>query len=153
MEHSRQSKEMMYVKHTHTRGGTNERPGTDHVTWGPMRGLEKNCTYVTNKRTDMATLWLNRPSGRFSKNHKEECQTNYHSEKLEQDFPEANQMVCEQTFAWLGRFKKVLNSTPKTHYHFIMHRLIVTRNRYTEHCYRENCRPLLPSAKMLTKQK
>ena len=25
-------------------GGTNERPGTDHVTSGPMRGLEKNCT-------------------------------------------------------------------------------------------------------------
>ena len=24
--------------------GTNERSGTDHVTWGPMRGLEKNCT-------------------------------------------------------------------------------------------------------------
>ena len=26
-------------------GGTNERPGTDHVTSGPMRGLEKNCTW------------------------------------------------------------------------------------------------------------
>ena len=25
-------------------GRTNERPGTDHVTSGPMRGLEKNCT-------------------------------------------------------------------------------------------------------------
>ena len=22
---------------------SNERPGSDHVTWGPMRGLEKNC--------------------------------------------------------------------------------------------------------------
>ena len=25
-------------------GLTNERPGSGHVTWGPMRGLEKNCT-------------------------------------------------------------------------------------------------------------
>ena len=26
------------------RGRNNERPGTDHVISGPMRGLEKNCT-------------------------------------------------------------------------------------------------------------
>ena len=51
-------------------GLTNERPGTDHVTWGPMRGLEKNCTQwrkqtdiQTDRQTDMATLWPTRPSG------------------------------------------------------------------------------------------
>ena len=40
-------------------GGTNERPGTDHVTSGPMRGQEKNCTRwqrATDRLTDMATL-------------------------------------------------------------------------------------------------
>ena len=35
----------------------NERPGTDHVTSGPMRGLDKNCTNKqTSRQTDMATL-------------------------------------------------------------------------------------------------
>ena len=50
-------------------GETNERPQTDHV-----RGINKNCTIwrkqtdiQTDKHpdwgsTDMATLWLNRPS-------------------------------------------------------------------------------------------
>ena len=46
---------------------TNERPGTDHMTWGPMRGLEKTspdgAQPRTHGRTDKATLWLNRPSG------------------------------------------------------------------------------------------
>ena len=48
----------------------------------------------------------------------------------------------------LGRFRKVLNSTPKLHYHFLVHRLVITRNRYTELCYLEGRRPLLPAAKL-----
>ena len=42
-------------------GGTNERPGTDHVTSGPMRGLEKNCTRWrrhTNTQTEKRTWQL-----------------------------------------------------------------------------------------------
>ena len=37
---------------------TNERPGTDNVTSGQMRGLEKNCTRwcrQTDKQTDKQT--------------------------------------------------------------------------------------------------
>ena len=41
--------------------------GTDHVISGPMRGLKKTASdganRQTNRQTDMATLWLNRPSG------------------------------------------------------------------------------------------
>ena len=41
-------------------GKGNERPGTDLVTSGPMRGLEKNAFDGANKQTkrqtDMATL-------------------------------------------------------------------------------------------------
>ena len=48
--------------------------GTDHVTSGPMRGLIENFNWwgwktdkqinkQTKKQTNMATLWLNRPSG------------------------------------------------------------------------------------------
>ena len=81
------------------------------------------------------------------KNHKAPCDTVYSPNMVKEAFPDANLMACEQTFAWLGRFKKVLNSTPKVHYHFIMHRLVITRNRYTELCYEEGRRPLLPSAK------
>ena len=33
---------------------TNEMPGTDHVTLGPMRGLEKKCTQW-RKQTDRQT--------------------------------------------------------------------------------------------------
>ena len=69
------------------------------------------------------------------KNHKSPCDTVYTPNMVRESFPEANLMACEQTFAWLGRFKKVLNSTPKVHYHFLMHRLVITRNRYTELCY------------------
>ena len=85
-------------------------------------------------------------------NHKQKkCEELYNPAKVREAFPDANLMTCEQTFAWLGRFKKVLNSTNKTHYHFLMHRLILCRNRYTEHCYKENRRPLLPSAKVIKK--
>ena len=48
----------------------NERPGTDHVTSGPMRGLEKlhsdtqtQAQTHTDRQTDMAILWLNWHSG------------------------------------------------------------------------------------------
>ena len=33
-------------------GGTNARPGTDHVTSGPMRGLIKTAPDGTNRQTD-----------------------------------------------------------------------------------------------------
>ena len=52
-------------------GRTNERPGTDHVISGPMRGLKKTApdgadrkiNKQTDRQTNMATLWLIRPSG------------------------------------------------------------------------------------------
>ena len=43
-------------------GSTNERPGTDHVTSGPMRGLEKKLQpmaqnhTITEPQMDKATL-------------------------------------------------------------------------------------------------
>ena len=36
-------------------GGTNERPGTDHVTSGPMGGLKKTVLNGTNRQTDTHT--------------------------------------------------------------------------------------------------
>ena len=56
------------IFHRISRLESNERPGTGHVTSGPMRGQKKlhpmahNHT-TTKPQTDMAALWLNRPSG------------------------------------------------------------------------------------------
>ena len=54
-------------------GGTNERPGTDHVTKGPMRGLQKlQLMPQTDTEKDIWTWRLYAESaqwGRFSENH------------------------------------------------------------------------------------
>ena len=47
-----------------------------------------------------------------------------------------------------GRFKKILNSMNKTHFHFILHRMVKRRNKYTEYCHASGKYPLLPSAKV-----
>ena len=39
------------------RGRTNERPGTDHVTSGQMRGFKKSAPNGTNKQTDTWRLY------------------------------------------------------------------------------------------------
>ena len=84
------------------------------------------------------------------KNHtRKQCKTLYNPQKVTEKYKDGNMMQCEQTFAWLGRYKKILNSTPKTHFHFILHRLVVGRNKYTERCYQDGKRPLLPSAKIM----
>ena len=45
-----------------------------------------------------------------------------------------NTMACEQTFAWLSRYKKILSAMPKTHHHFYLHRMVLRRNRYISQC-------------------
>ena len=35
--------------------------------------------------------------------------------KICNDYPDANLMTCEELFAWLGQFKKILNSMTKNH--------------------------------------
>ena len=85
-----------------------------------------------------------------SKNHtRSDCKTKFNPEVVRKLYPQANFMQCEQTFAWLGRYKKILNSTPKAHFNFLIHRLVIGRNKYTVRCYGRNKRPLLPSAKIV----
>lgn len=81
-----------------------------------------------------------------------DCKTLYAPEKVKEDWPEANLMIAEQTFCWLGRFKKILPSMSKNHFHFILHRLIKKRNKYTEYCHIVGKYPLLPSAKLKAKK-
>ena len=53
------------------------------------------------------------------KNHKDErCKVMYNPEKAKAIGPAVNTMSCEQTFAWLSRYKRVICAMPKTHFHF-----------------------------------
>ena len=83
------------------------------------------------------------------KNHSrnKNCAVLYNPDQIREEFPSANLMVCEQTFSWLSRFKKVLNSMPKYKQLFILHRLCKWRNAYTEYCYSEGMKPVLPALK------
>jgi len=81
-------------------------------------------------------------------NHKREsCKTLYNPDLMKNEFEDGNSMVCEATFSWLGKYKKIINSLPKTRFEFLLHRLIIHRNQYTEYCYRVKKYPLLPSVK------
>lgn len=82
------------------------------------------------------------------KNHKNpDCHEKYNPSKVKSEIPDANLMVCEQTFSWLGKFKKILNSMPKYTQLFLLHRLVQRRNEYTQYCYSIGTRPMLPSVK------
>ena len=84
----------------------------------------------------------------LSNHTRKKCKELYNPEKVRKDIPEANFMSAEQTFAWQGRYKKIFNSMTKNHFHFMIHRLIKGRNAYTSRCYKQNKKPLLPSAKV-----
>ena len=62
-------------------------------------------------------------------------------------------ILCRSTKARkvLTPCPKILNSMKKTHFHFVLHRLIKDRNRYTVGCYKDGRKPVLPSAKFATK--
>ena len=78
-------------------------------------------------------------------NHKD--QLCHKLDQLKRENPDMNTMCCEQTFAWLSRYKRILTSMPKTHHHFYLHRMVRRRNNYIEQCYTNRRRPILPSIK------
>ena len=81
-------------------------------------------------------------------NHKREsCKRDFNPSIMKNSLPNGNTMICEETFAWLSRFKKILNVLPKHRFEFMLHRLIIHRNRYTEYCHKTKKYPLLPSLK------
>jgi hypothetical protein len=79
-------------------------------------------------------------------NHKDErCHQLYNPEKVKIDNPSFNTMSCEQTFAWLGRYKRILASMGKCHHHFFVHRIVKRRNKYISFCYSKGRRPVQPA--------
>lgn len=86
-------------------------------------------------------------------NHvRHDCKSKYNPEKITDPgsgckiADELNTVVAEQTFAWLGKFKKVLCSMPQSRHMFILHRVLVRRNAYTNWCRRTLRQPVLPKA-------
>ena len=83
-------------------------------------------------------------------NHvREKCRKDYPIiiNELRSTFLHPNTEAAEQTFVWLGKFKKILNSMTKLKHHFFLHCLVKERNRYTEWCYKNNMKPKLPQVK------
>ena len=81
------------------------------------------------------------------KNHKDpRCKEKYTPEKLAGE--DLNTMSCEQTFAWLSRYKKILCAMPKTHHHFFLHQMVKRRNNYISFCYKTGRRPIQPRIKV-----
>ena len=74
------------------------------------------------------------------KNHVEVCKQTWNPDKIREVYPKANLVCCEQTFAWLGRFKKILNQMGKVHHHFFLHCLVKRRNEFTTRMYEEGRR-------------
>lgn len=76
------------------------------------------------------------------KNHKDKrCHEIYSPDSLPESY---NTMAGEQTFAWMSRFKKIVNSMTQTHHLFYLHRMCIRRNRYTSSCLQRNREPVLP---------
>ena len=81
------------------------------------------------------------------KNHKDiQCQQYDPKQVLAEDST-MNTMSCEQTFAWLSRYKKILCAMPKTHHHFYLHRMVKRRNNYISWCYNIGRRPVQPKVR------
>lgn len=77
------------------------------------------------------------------KNHvNPQCKVKYSPEQLPAGY---NTQAAEQTFSWLSRFKKIVNSMTQTHHLFYVHRMIKRRNRYTSMCRKSGKEPVLPN--------
>ena len=70
------------------------------------------------------------------KNHKDPSyKRRYSIDSMKAENENFNTMVCEQTFAWLSRHKKILCAMRKCHFHFYLHRMVKRRNKYITYCY------------------
>ena len=77
------------------------------------------------------------------KNHVDpRCKVKYSPDQVKQENPSYNTMACEQTFAWMSRFKKIVCSMPKVHHHFYLHHMVTRRNKYISLCYKQGRRPI-----------
>ena len=87
------------------------------------------------------------------RNHKDtRCRQRYDPMPVKEENPNFNTMSCEQTFAWLARYKKIVVSMGKCHHHFYLHRMVKRRNRYIAFCYANNRRLVQPKVRFISKK-
>ena len=79
-----------------------------------------------------------------------DCHTKYSPETMKARHPNFNTQAGEQTFVWMGRFKHILCAMNKTHHMFYIHRMVRRRNKYTEKCYTNGRKPILPKLRQQT---
>ena len=99
---------------------------------------------------DLKYLWLDVQKiidTLHMKNHSDPRCEQYNPAKVLPEDSDMNTMSCEQTFAWLSRYKKILCAMPKTHHHFYLHRMVQRRNSYISWCYSEGRRPVQPKVR------
>ena len=83
------------------------------------------------------------------KNHsRKECKEHYPDviKELRNLYSKPNTESAEQTFVWLGKYKKILNSMCKRRHMFYLYCLVIERNNYTVWCYEHGLKPKLPQA-------
>ena len=68
---------------------------------------------------------------------RKECQQNYPEviKELRSLYLKPNTESAEQTFIWLGKFKKILSNMNKRKHLFFLYCIVIERNKYTEWCY------------------
>ena len=85
--------------------------------------------------------------GLHIRNHvRHSCRNEYPRviQKLRETFTSPNTEAAEQTFLWLGKFKKIINSMDKRRHHFFLHCLVKERNKYTQYCLENKKKVVLP---------
>ena len=85
--------------------------------------------------------------GLHIKNHvRHSCRSEYPKviQDLRNKFSSPNTEAAEQTFLWLGKFKKIINSMDKRKHHFFLHCLVKERNKYTQYCLENRKKIILP---------
>ena len=85
--------------------------------------------------------------GLHIKNHvRHSCRNEYPKviQDLRNKFSSPNTEAAEQTFLWLGKFKKIINSMDKRKHHFFLHCLVKERNKYTQYCLENRKKIVLP---------
>ena len=107
-------------------------------------GKEATTTSITNG----PCVAVNTENHRYVsglKNHKSElCHTLYSPQQLKERNPTFNTQAGEQTFAWMGKYKHIVCAMSKTHHLVYLHRMVRRRNLYTEKCYSNGRKPILP---------
>ena len=105
---------------------------------------------------DLQYLWMDTRKiidSLHIRNHKDtRCRQRYDPMPVKEENPNFNTMSCEQTFAWLARYKKIVVSMGKCHHHFYLHRMVKRRNRYIAFCYANNRRLVQPKVRFISKK-